>query len=226
MMDRYCIGKLKPVELVTHIPSETLNVVRNLYNRYLNFSYMITEMQNAITLDHRLQTSVTNIGESVVPRSPYKLQRAIESQDRFFRNYFSELAGPRLEELETLTSQLAGLRKENSIRHMTECLQASDAFQRVFDLPAELFEKMQRLQTEHASDLSVAGLTEVCQFLESHAQSLLADVKAILVQGLHLFEFTKASMPVALGNSIYQTIHLVPSSLKRYCCEITKHLQL
>lgn len=70
----------------------------SLYRRWCDAAYLVVEMENALINDQSLQHGNTNRTDPEHERTPYKLQRAIETHERFLANYLEGLA-----ESDTLT---------------------------------------------------------------------------------------------------------------------------
>ena len=84
-------GAARPVErtgAATH-----LTEVAALYRAWVNVTYLAVEMQNALRNNLGLQRAVTARGEAPAPRSPYKLERLLETQERFLGSYANGLIG-------------------------------------------------------------------------------------------------------------------------------------
>jgi sulfite reductase (NADPH) flavoprotein alpha-component len=64
-----------------------------LHRGWTNFTYLVVEMQNALVNDQGLQSATTLLDEPRMARSPYKLQRGIETHERFLRSYLDAMIG-------------------------------------------------------------------------------------------------------------------------------------
>ncbi|MFK7826573.1 MAG: cytochrome b5 domain-containing protein [Oligoflexales bacterium] len=84
----------------------TVILLASYYRNWLNSIYLVVEMQNAISLDQSLQSKATTKYENPLEMTFYKIQKEIETHERFLVSYVNELAVNILPQLWKLTVSL------------------------------------------------------------------------------------------------------------------------
>lgn len=70
-----------------------------MYRQWVKALYLAVEMQNALRADQHLQATITTRDDPADPRSIYKLQKSIETHERFQKSYLDGLFDGPLPEL-------------------------------------------------------------------------------------------------------------------------------
>lgn len=153
-----------------------------VYRAWVKALMLTVEMQNALTMDQALQQSTVIERDGPELGSSYKLSRSLESHQRFLRSHLDLLMDETLPRLWSITQPLFAAeeqpgwasRRLGEIRDSTEC-RWSEA------LGAELFAPKNRKRS-HDRRLQAASLFEL------EDRRFLADLKAVLIDGVSLFE--------------------------------------
>jgi cytochrome b involved in lipid metabolism len=156
-----------------------------LYRRWLRFAYLVVEMQNALRLDIGLQSAVIGQSEGAAHRSPYKLQQAVETQERFVHSCLATCSGPLVEELWRDTDAVCLGHATGSSRQLTA---RSDAHRGALARATDRLERAIESLAGADGGPASARLTAACEALEQLAEETVADVKSVFHQGLQAFE--------------------------------------
>ncbi len=205
MREMYVVGRLRRPELgalsVT-LPGPSGPRVVSLWAAHriwVKALQLVVEMQNALANDHSLQSAVTARGDPATPRSPFKLQRAAETHERFLRSYLDLLVAESIPNLWTVTQGFFAPSDDDAlVRNLLERI--ADSEERAFTeaLVEEIMARVATLSTEGEAPAEVAQLTAVCEIIEREDGRLLADLKLQLIEGVALFERYGKETP-ALG---------------------------
>jgi len=178
LRERFRLGPL-------HVPDLPSGKLALFYERWLHCSYLVVEMQNALRCDIGLQFQVTAGGEAPEPRSAFKLQRALETQRRFIASYLGACSGPLFHDL---SREAEGLCFGQSTDSFGQALAAGASRARQQAVEASLLRLEARVKGGAPVDGAGPAIIDVCETLERLATQTLADVKAILREGLVAFE--------------------------------------
>lgn len=161
-----------------------------LYRAWTAFAYLVVEMQNALRADQSLQASSTTRDEPVVPRSAYRLQRAVETHERFLRSYCEPLLGAPLAELETLTCGLLGdPRQASAFRLRAEAIRESEDARTSTGAGRHLNRKIANLlASDEDTSEGWALVQRAVEAVEELDADLLATLKARTAEALRAFE--------------------------------------
>lgn len=189
-----------------------------LYRVWTNLLHLLVEMQNALGQDFGLQRAATTRGEPVEPRSAYRLQRAIETHERFLRAYMDGLTGPQLRDLWQVTAGLCGERDREWMDRRLSDVFESDAVQFVEAMSAELRE---RLQSLIASELLPGhddwrALARTCDLLEDADRAFLAEAKEIVRGGVQVFEQHEAEAHRDGADGLVGALRAMPGLVSDY----------
>ncbi|MBC7659515.1 MAG: gamma-glutamylcyclotransferase [Chitinophagaceae bacterium] len=194
MRDMYEIGIVRPLDFkgearTVDLPGAMSSIVAlsALYRKWVGILFLVVEMENALRLDHSLQTSSTTRGELTTERTHYKIQRAIETHQRFIISYLNELGGKPFIDLWDLTRAMS-----TGKSHWMK-----DVMNAIHDVPNAKYPlalgiKMNQILSEsihgrleeHAHDI----LVHACTKIETMDIHLLLMVKSCLKRGVAIFE--------------------------------------
>ncbi len=190
----YEVGVVRPlyfkgVSRVVELPGAMSSVVAvsALYRKWVGILYLVVEMENALRLDQGLQKSVTTRGEMATDRTCYKLQRSIETHQRFITSYASELGGRPFIDLWDLTRGMS-----TGKSHWMK-----DVMGAIHDVPNAKFPmalglKMSTLLADWVngtlSEINKEIFLHACEKVESADLLLLEQVKDSLRKGVKIFE--------------------------------------
>lgn len=223
MRQMYAIGKVRRVDLkrasgVVHGPNgpQTISLA-TAHRIWVKLLYLLVEMQNALRNDHSLQESVTARGDPIRPRSPYKLQRAVETHERFLRSYLDVLVGESFPNLWAITQGLFGHDEDPQwMRSRLAVVEDSYAARHSEAMVVELHETIRRA-TSGPGDLSeLARVTSACQTFELEDAALLATLKEILIAGVRAFEQFGADVRTLGRATLIQSCRELPGAIDRY----------
>lgn len=233
MREMYGIGKLRTLDfhgesrVVERGPVTHRMSLSTLHRAWVSFLYLVVEMQNALRNDLGLKESVTARGEPVAPRSPYKIERLIETQERFSKSYTGGLAGPPAIDLWELTE---GMYRGRASSFMHEALaygRGSAAHQYTAMLTAELRADLELMLAGEGDAQSELGqrLRAACEQLEAAAHDFLAHVKSLFREALRLFERHQSAVLEQAGAQLLQILAGLPDALAAYTFDVQKRLQ-
>lgn len=195
--DMYCIGAVRLPHLGRGFakiegPSGVQVVsIAAVYRAWVQALYLVVEMENALEIDRSLQTVSTTRDEPVLPRSPYRLARLIETHQRFLRTYVDGLAEETLPNLWLITQGFfGGSLPAGWMRAQLDALQTRESLRFANAMVAELFRVVEELR----SDSSPAALRiwerirAACDILTAADADLLSTLKQTLRQGVLTLE--------------------------------------
>lgn len=216
MREMYEIGQVRPLNFagITRTierDGKRQNVaLGSLYRTWLSFTYLVVEMQNAVENDQSLQTSATTSAEAPEERTVYKLQRAIETHERFLRSYLDEIIGEPARALWQLTRGMCP--SELSVTWMEDRLHeihVSETARFARSISGALGRRLERLnQLEEPGHPEWTRLRELLDWLFAADEAFLARVKMVLREGMRAFEEHEH---LALDNAQERLVKLVAS---------------
>lgn len=194
MRDMYEIGVVrhpdfKGASRVVQLPGALSSVVAvsALYRKWVGVLYVVVEMENALRMDQGLQKSVTTRGEVASERTNYKLQRSIETHQRFITSYANELSGRPLIELWDLTRGMSDGKSAWMQDVMAAIHESPNA-----KFPLALGIKMNLLLDDIVKSKANAHNRDVfihaCELIENCDMQLLLRIKECIRSGLKIFE--------------------------------------
>lgn len=188
------------------------------YRGWVSNLYLAVEMQNALRSDHALQSLETTRGESLATRSAYRLQRAIETHQRFLYNYVEGLASESFPSLWELTSGVFDPEREDWMRDRLSEIRRMPAARFVDGVARELEGELARWVSRGAAedDPARARLEQACEILEAYAARFLADVKTILRDGVRVFEERERETFALGAEPLLAACQALPEALLRY----------
>jgi len=184
LRERYCMGPLRVPNLDARAAA--------LYRRWLLFAYLVVEMQNALHLDISLQTAVTARNEGATDRSRYKLQRAVETHERFVGSYLATCTGKLVQELWLDTETLCLGQATGFLPHALAAATSEENRGALSGAANTLKEAIAPGATD--GENASPRLVETCQTLERLSEEAIAQVKSIFHRGLKAFEFHESRL--------------------------------
>lgn len=188
------------------------------YRAWMRTLYLAVEMQNALRNDQALQNGVTTRGELPTQRSLYKLQRAVETHERFLRSYVDGLANESFPSLWAITrGMFAPSAADDWMAARIATVRASPAAEFVEGIAVALHAAIDELIARNAPEDDPARLRIVraCEILEHGAAQFLADTKMLLREGLRVFE-EHGKDAIARGDALVAACRRLPELLVRY----------
>ncbi|MGH9173027.1 MAG: cytochrome b5 domain-containing protein, partial [Vicinamibacterales bacterium] len=179
--------------------------------RYLN---LIVEMENALANDVDFLTRPLTDREDGRELTPQKAQLALDTHRRFFTIYLGGLTGDDLQRLWSVTSGLcrpdADLR---ALRARLDEVEAGEEARIVHEAP----EMIWRSLADHVRvDGSIDVLDRLCDLLDRHDRQLLADLKAVVRDGVMVFEEHEQRAVAAGGERLFEAVSAIPATVERY----------
>ncbi|HYP89655.1 MAG TPA: cytochrome b5 domain-containing protein, partial [Polyangiaceae bacterium] len=232
MRDMYALGKVRALDfrresrLVERGGVTQRTLLATLYRAWLGFTYLAVEMQNALRNDLGLKNAVTARGEPIAPRSAYKIERLIETQERFLSGYTTGLAGAPAIELWELTEGMyrgrASSFMKDAVSHVHQSSSAKFAATLSAELRAELKIMLESAEPERARQQQ--RLLGTCEQLEVAAEDFVSQAKLLLREGLSLFERYEAAVLESAGAQLLQLLGGLPDALSGYLFDVQKRL--
>ncbi|RYG64426.1 cytochrome b5 domain-containing protein, partial [bacterium] len=199
MREMYVVGRVRRLELegvsaVVHGAEGPHTIaLAGAHRAWCRGLGLIVEMQNALANDHALQDASTTRGEPRTPRSIYRLQKAVETHERFLRSYLDGLSTDTLPNLWRITQAFFAMDRDPEWMKTTlDKVRASYDARCTESAVPVLFEAVQHeiasssagthVETEHER------LLVACEALERHDRRLLANVKEGALAAVALFE--------------------------------------
>lgn len=195
MRQMYAIGKIRRIDFkrasgVVHGPNGPQTISLAAAHRvWVKLLYLVVEMQNALRNDHSLQEGVTARGDPPRPRSMYKLQRAVETHERFLRSYLDVLINESFPNLWAITQGLFGHDEDPQwMKSRLTVLQDSYAARHTEAMLPELCESIRRVAVGTADAEETTRISSACEAFEDEDSALLVTLKEILITGVRAFE--------------------------------------
>jgi sulfite reductase (NADPH) flavoprotein alpha-component len=232
MREMYAIGVVRTLALrgasasVTGPLGTQVVSLSGAHRAWVKNLYLAVEMQNALSNDLALQTAVTTRDDPPAPRSPYKLQKAIETHQRFLRSYVDGLADESFPSLWGLTHALfAPTESAEWMTSRLDLVRSGTAPQFVEAMAPALHRALDTSVASVATeDESRARITRACEILEEEAQRFLGDVKMTLRDGVRVFEeLERATLPHG-ADSLLAICKRLPELLLRYYAALVLRL--
>ena len=180
------IGTVRPLVFTAMGGAET-------YRLWVNVLYLLVEIENALELEHdlSLQRAQTIRDEDGSIWSPYKLQQALETHERFTGNVVAGVLGEAVTDLWTATCQLCSMTRATPdvVDFLASLRSSAKAWQLEQHLGA-----MEAIIARFADgSLPIASpigrrLAEACERLAAEDQRLVKEVKNVLRAGVMVFE--------------------------------------
>jgi sulfite reductase alpha subunit-like flavoprotein len=223
MRQMYAIGKVRRVDLkrasgVVHGPNgpQTISLA-TAHRIWVKLLYLLVEMQNALRNDHSLQESVTARGDPIRPRAPYKLQRAVETHERFLRSYLDVLVGESFPNLWAITQGLFGPDEDPQwMKSRLAVVEDSYAARHSEAMIVELYEALRRNAAGPGDLAELARVTAACHSFEQEDAGLLVTLKEILITGVRAFEQLGPDVRTFGRATLIQSCRELPGAVDRY----------
>jgi sulfite reductase alpha subunit-like flavoprotein/cytochrome b involved in lipid metabolism/gamma-glutamylcyclotransferase (GGCT)/AIG2-like uncharacterized protein YtfP len=229
MREMHEIGAVRPIDfasvtrLVPVAGATQAVAVGTFYRLWTQLTYLVVEMQNALKNDQSLQGAVTTEGDSPSPRSPYKLQRAIETHERFLRSHLDGIIGEPLSALWNIAHAMCPSTLDVRFleRRLSDFRKARNTSY-VEDFARSLKQRHERLTRDGASPDSAAyqSLVGALSFLERANADFLARTKALLRDGLLLFETHESRVLDHAAPALLKMILGIPELVESYTTEV------
>lgn len=221
----YCIGAVRALEL--RGPTATLSAMAGgrvvslsgAYRAWVKGLFLTVEMQNALRNDYALQRAATTRDEAPDGRSPYKIQKAIETHRRFLRSYVDGLSSETFTNLWLLNLGFFGEAGDEA--WMSERMQGVRRMTagRFVEAIAEALDRtLSELVSSGAGEEhpNRARLLDALAVLETESMRFLADVKSLMRDGVRCFEEYERDTPARGGEVLLATCRRLPEALRRY----------
>jgi sulfite reductase (NADPH) flavoprotein alpha-component len=197
-----------------------------LYRAWTNLLYLLVEMQNALVQDFSLQRASTTRGEPFEPRSAFRLQRALETHERFLRAYVDGLVGPPLRDLWEVTAGLCRAGERGWMDASLTAVLESESVAFVEAMIPELRDRLSQLVARGAppDDESWLEVGEACDRLEQADGRFLAEAKELVRSGVRAFEKHESATHVAGADALLSALRAVPGALADYFAGVHREL--
>jgi cytochrome b involved in lipid metabolism len=175
-----------------------------LFNTWAGLLCSVVEMQNALRQDYSLQRGVGLSRESENPRSPYLLERNVDTYERFVRHYLRPIAGAVTDQLwPAITAAFPQAASAAFLMQRMDRIWAGDAAAAVATLPDVLRTRL----TKAVSGNTAMQPAEFCR-IQAGAENLavscagfLTELKRLLRVGLLLLE-SHSDWPTASAHPV------------------------
>jgi cytochrome b involved in lipid metabolism len=232
MRAMYAIGSVRRLELGAFSASldgplgAQVVSLSAAYRVWVKLLYLVVEMQNAISADHALQDAITARGDPVRPRSPYKLQRAVETHERFLRSYVDLLVKESLPNLWSITRGLfAPEQPAEWMRVRLGQIVGGSSARFADGMVPELFDAVSALVASDESEEARAVIVEACEVLEQEDARLIEEAKDVLISGVEVFEEMASEAPERGAAFLIATCRGLPERLQRYYAQSMARLR-
>lgn len=191
--DMYYIGRLHPPTFKEKAVGNKEDPVelRQLYQRWVSALYLSVEMENAHLLDQEMQNQSLIADESPSLKTPYKVEKAIETHRRFHAFYLAPLINEIIPELWELTKRMGANEKVNieMNKKFTE-MRSQKSIQESENLSQTLQDTLDLLvnKSEGNAQHELSHIFEVVDTLFVLDRAFLATIKQKLIEGVTLFE--------------------------------------
>ncbi len=204
-----------------------------LYRAWRNLTFLVVEMQNALLNDQSLQASPTLRGEGESDRSLYKLQRAVETHERFLRSYLDHMVGETVSKLWSLVRGMVG-------DSAAQAAMAPDWFEsRVGAVRSEprarmaegftlsLHQQVRQLSNTGAPERSPErkSLRRALDDVFAEDRRFLKQIKALLREGLLAFEAHEARVLERAGTTLLELVGRIPGLVEAYYASVAKRCE-
>lgn len=198
-------------------PARTV-ALATLYRSWTTLLFLVVEMQNALALDQSVQRGVTTFGEAPQTRTPYKLQRSIETHQRFCQSYLRELTGPPLIQLWELTYAMCGA-DPHDYGHSLAAFSTGGLTGYPESAVAALGVELELSRREgQAADFDRVG--SLCRAVEQADAALLSEMKRLMKAAVRIFE-THESEALTLGAvQLLAALEATTTTLAAYCRQL------
>jgi sulfite reductase alpha subunit-like flavoprotein len=188
--------------------------------------YLVVEMQNALRNDQSLQNGETTRDEPVLPRSIYRLQKAVETHERFLRSYLDGLASESLPNLWSITQGLFAPDREVTWMHdAIGVVHASHAARFSEALVTELYAFVQQTIGDAGSgEADVPRLSRACEILAAEDLRLLGQIKDTLLAGVATFEELGRTTQALGSDRLVGACETLPDALEAYFARVCERL--
>jgi sulfite reductase alpha subunit-like flavoprotein len=168
------IGRVRPAELPVH-------------RAWVAVLQLVTEMQNALANDQEMIHLTTTRDDPAPHRSPYNLQRSIETHERFLRTHLDVLLDQSFQNLWAVTMSCLDQPHEPSwMQDRVAALRERDDARRLEAAVVGLYGVLDE-HIDRQADFA-PGLMRACRTLLRHDNDLLDAVKTILGRTVAVFE--------------------------------------
>jgi sulfite reductase alpha subunit-like flavoprotein/predicted heme/steroid binding protein len=226
MRDMYEIGVVrhldfKGVSRIVEFPGAQPSpvAVSALYRKWVGILFLVVEMENALRLDQSLQDSVTTRGEVSSDRTYYKLQRSIETHQRFVTSYASELSGRPFIELWDLTRGMS-TGKSHWMKDVMGAIHVMPNAQFPTALTIRMAILLDDLAKGRQAEIEREVFIHACEKMESADLLLLSQIKESLRKGVKIFEENEEKVLEKGAWRMITELQKIPSAFEAYYHEM------
>ena len=205
------IGRLAQPSLATAQLDGSGVDVRGLYDSWIRCTYLVVEMQNAFRYDIKLLRSVTTRGEDAMAATPYKLERAVQTHERFLAESVPPIIGA-FDELWRLSSDRpdVGARLPDRLRDAWDTERARVAMRNASGLYRGI---AAAASTNDA--VALADIERRCMAVNASCEAFLRDAKLTLREGVRVLETGVVDdSATTLADALLRTLTPVPRLLE------------
>jgi sulfite reductase (NADPH) flavoprotein alpha-component len=215
MLARYRIGIVR--EFANAQGEATLN---NFYRSWVNYLFLIIEIENALANDFSIQREVATQDEvkNGVSISPVKLMMYIKTHQRFLLEFLSQIFGEVWQQIWLMTGEIYQEDLTWLLQEITQ-IQETEAAQKVFSAYPQFITKLKTAVNSDtmATDEMITDLYKISTNLEQADSFLLHKLKLTVCKVIQLFEqFGDDVITLEVGRQIQQIAKQFPDIMQDY----------
>jgi len=208
MLEMYEIGAVRRLNLGDEVlaAGETTTTLRAMHDAFVRLAYLVVEMENALRNDQSLQHTVTTRGDPPSPRSPYKLERAVETHERFASSYLEPICRIHAPRLWARLQAVLG----HDPAWMSERLEA------IAQSRAAHYERGLRVALGRAVEAADPRLLQAVATLEQLDATFLSELKSVLRDAIRVFERLEARTLTLGADQLEASVRRITEVVARY----------
>ena len=208
MLEMYEIGTVRKLDLGDAVlpAGETTTTLRAMHDAFVRLVYLVVEMENALRNDQSLQRSITTRGDPVEPRSPYKLERAVETHERFVASYLEPIVRTHAPRLWSRIQAVLGGDTSWMQRRLEAIWHGENAG----------YEHGLRRALVDAVDRDEAWVLGAVEMLEPIDTSFLSELKGLLRDAIRVFERLESRTISLGGDQVEASVRKITDVVTRY----------
>jgi sulfite reductase alpha subunit-like flavoprotein len=216
MLDMYKIGIIRRLSFNNYwgigLHKEGLRYLslQEYYRHWIRFLYLIIEMENALLIDFGSLDQLLVKGVDPNQLTPFKIELLTDTHDRFLEAYFNVSLTEMLSSLWCDTISLF-----SSSQHINRLQDAIDTLLHTKEAHTVL-QYSKWFRSRKMGNANHVSLVACTKLIMQYDAWFLAELKAILREGLILFERYQADILIQKDASLTEILLAVPILVKRY----------
>lgn len=208
MLEMYEIGAVRRLDLGNEVleAGETTTTLRAMHDAFVRFAYLVVEMENALRNDQLLQHTETTRGDPPHPRSLYKLERAVETHERFAKSYLEPVCRIHAPRLWDRLQAVLG----SDPRWMTDRLEAIGASRSAH------YERGLRSALARAIEAKDPRLVHAIETLERLDAAFLSELKSVVRDAVQVFERLQERTLTLGADQLEASVRRITEVVARY----------